>query len=1316
MKSIEYIKNLFRRLDVESSIERRERTLADMVTAHVRHKRGPSGIRASVAGYGLRAAVAAAIALSVLIGILILHESATPAYAVEQTVAAIKKIPIVHILGRDWDDKQVEMWIKVNPDTGLMDSCHLRWPDDGRFIVSTPSNTYDYDGKANTVRIKDGPSVTSVFCLGDFFQGMERLAQTLDGHITYSKVTDPGMERTMLELKFSAPATEIVCLIDPQSKLPISINVTRGGRFNSCDILKHATEIRYGDTPPEGLLDPTIPAGADVSKETSEDPLRNLPVAVLRYCGRFHVKTEQEQARPQDIPVNTRMYFVDSEFNLHDGAFVGIYNDSNEVWKGEIGVFNVDPPHMAMFDATTGKKQQIRLVQHRQSPPGRFRVYWQFEEPLPPGETHYGIYWLSDTRKLRSTPEGSSHSLVMNNRFGGEAIENFMLIVPKGMEVHDWSRPYELDADAGDYRVYAWQRRLPAEMIVNQVDVALSRPSVGWLDSDAWMIVGPFDNSGQAGFETPYPPEKEIDFSKEYAGKDGPVKWFKPKRTRLDGYVDLAGLVGRRDWAVVYAAASVLSPETREMELRVGSDDDVKAWLNGDLVLSHQADRAAAPDQNTVPVTLRKGENQLLLKICNRQYSWGFYARIVDPNTPRYGSLGPPVEIARQEAADDLDFLFARLKAMHPKPFAKTPEETFRSEIERIKSGLPERVPTEDLSLHAARLLAMVGDDHTTHRRVAAFYEHVNNGGKVFPIRFRYQNNRMTVEAWSPEISPAHIKAGDTVTAVNGQTMDTLIEKYGRYLSLETPLQRCWAMEWWFEKYLVVLGDARDEYVLQLQDAEGQTYSETLPAVKPWLQAYVDAKSKSPRFHHQFYEDGKVCLLKLQTFNWDLRGELETKVNALIDAMKQNKTEIAILDVRGNGGGNSVMGDIVLRRMIDKPYGELQPDSEHSWPVKIVMLCDRSTYSAASFEAMLVKDLRIGIIAGEETGGRASFFGDREDVTLPNSHLVCGIATRYFQRRAGYDDGRGVLPDQPLDVTLDDGVLVEKIHTHLRQPVAVREWDLQENATPFTLLLDDPNDPNLVELRTKYRLEDLVRGAADDYEKLRRVLAWVQGQWEHNGNNTPSKSDPLTILKEVSQGTRFRCVEYAIVVAGCTRSLGMPSRTLGLMRGDVETAESGAGHVVAEVWLGQFNKWAMVDGQWGAIAESQGVPLNAVEFQDAIARKDSDLTIRFVSYSTTAERQASYIEWITPYLYYFNFGRDQRLYRNAGQEQPLHRRSPIVLVPKGARKPMAFQRHPAFQDATYISNPEAFYPLMDAAAATQSHRSGADLKTTLEGT
>jgi len=443
------------------------------------------------------------------------------------------------------------------------------------------------------------------------------------------------------------------------------------------------------------------------------------------------------------------------------------------------------------------------------------------------------------------------------------------------------------------------------------------------------------------------------------------------------------------------------------------------------------------PDQDIVPVTLQKGQNQLLLKVCNRLYSWGFYARITDANEPRDGAVPPAPRITREQAIEDVDFLVEQLKAKHPKPFAKISKQDFSDEIERLKAALSEEVPVKDFSLSIAALLALVGDDHTRHRDFSAFEEHVRRGGLVFPVKFRYKDDCMMVEAWSPDVSPARMKVGDAVVGANGEPMESLLQRYGQYISVETDLQRCWALEWSFDRYQVMLGDVSSEYTLQLSDSAGKTYSEALPAVKPWREEYEKSKPKAPRFHYQFYEDGKVCLFKLQTFNWDLRTELNSKLAALLDAMRRNKTEIVILDLRGNGGGNSNMGSIVLTTMIDGPYGELRPHPEHWWPARLALLCDRATYSAASFEAMLVKDYGAGIIAGEETGGRASGYGNIEHVILPNSLLSCGIATAYFLRRAGYDDGRGVLPDLPLDVTLEDHVLVERISAYIGKSGAV---------------------------------------------------------------------------------------------------------------------------------------------------------------------------------------------------------------------------------------------------------------------------------------
>jgi hypothetical protein len=260
------------------------------------------------------------------------------------------------------------------------------------------------------------------------------------------------------------------------------------------------------------------------------------------------------------------------------------------------------------------------------------------------------------------------------------------------------------------------------------------------------------------------------------------------------------------------------------------------------------------------------------------------------------------------------------------------------------------------------------------------------------------------------------------------------------------------------------------------------------------------------------------------------------------------------------------------------------------------------------------------------------------------------------------------------------------------EAVSELEWDYEGKIKSFEIIMDDPNDANLVILRNKYNLKELVSSAKDDYEKLRLITAWVLKQWGHNGDNKPSKSDPLTILKEASEGKRFRCVEYAKVVAGCARSLGFPSRVLALKRIDIETAGSGAGHVVAEVWLEQFNKWVFVDGQWGAIPETDGIPLNAVEFQNAIGRKVPDLKIRFAKQNDKLE----YLGWVAPYLYYFDFNLDQRYYRGVTEEERITgSNGKIMLVPKGANKPKVFQiKHP-IKNCVYISNPKVFYPNMN---------------------
>ncbi|MEW5900707.1 MAG: transglutaminase domain-containing protein, partial [Acidobacteriota bacterium] len=239
-------------------------------------------------------------------------------------------------------------------------------------------------------------------------------------------------------------------------------------------------------------------------------------------------------------------------------------------------------------------------------------------------------------------------------------------------------------------------------------------------------------------------------------------------------------------------------------------------------------------------------------------------------------------------------------------------------------------------------------------------------------------------------------------------------------------------------------------------------------------------------------------------------------------------------------------------------------------------------------------------------------------------------------------------------------------------------WDRSQPVPQFKHLFDGPQARELLELRREFTIDVVLDGARDDYERLRRLTHWVSTRWQHSPNQMASKSDPLTILREAQKGGRFICREYAIVLAGLAAAYGVPARLLNLLPRDVETRSEA--HSVAEVWLEQFHKWVLADGQYGAIGELDGIPLNGLELQAAFA---ADLP---VVCSAGASACADWKPFILRNAFYFKTADDQRSFRRSMTSQ-------LVLVPKGAPNPTKFAggNEEVFAGAIYTSNPDVFY-------------------------
>ncbi len=135
-----------------------------------------------------------------------------------------------------------------------------------------------------------------------------------------------------------------------------------------------------------------------------------------------------------------------------------------------------------------------------------------------------------------------------------------------------------------------------------------------------YSVIGPFDNRGGHGLEAVYPPEKEIKLDAKYDGQLGRVTW-QPLQSRGDyGIVDIAKQVKNYKGAAMYLLTGFKSPKTCRVELRLGTDNAWKLWVNGQFLFSrNEYHRGMALDQYRVPVTMKAGQNVILLKICQNE-------------------------------------------------------------------------------------------------------------------------------------------------------------------------------------------------------------------------------------------------------------------------------------------------------------------------------------------------------------------------------------------------------------------------------------------------------------------------------------------------------------------------------------------------------------------------------------------------------------------------------------------------------------------------------------------------------------------------
>ncbi|MBU6413998.1 MAG: DUF1553 domain-containing protein [Planctomycetes bacterium] len=148
-----------------------------------------------------------------------------------------------------------------------------------------------------------------------------------------------------------------------------------------------------------------------------------------------------------------------------------------------------------------------------------------------------------------------------------------------------------------------------------------------------WYVATPFGLSSDKNFETAFGPEK-TPFDMHATFGPSRIGW-KPRENSNDGEpTNITDVV-----CATYLAREIYSPDNRELQVSLGSDDAMRLFANGKEVISRKIDRGVMPDQDRAVIPLKRGRNTIVYKIINTGGPGAYYFKPLPPSS-ELGSLG----------------------------------------------------------------------------------------------------------------------------------------------------------------------------------------------------------------------------------------------------------------------------------------------------------------------------------------------------------------------------------------------------------------------------------------------------------------------------------------------------------------------------------------------------------------------------------------------------------------------------------------------------------------------------------------------------
>lgn len=435
------------------------------------------------------------------------------------------------------------------------------------------------------------------------------------------------------------------------------------------------------------------------------------------------------------------------------------------------------------------------------------------------------------------------------------------------------------------------------------------------------------------------------------------------------------------------------------------------------------------------------------------------------------GFAQPGIETRKFSPAEmqsDVAFMFQSFEHIHPSLYHYTDKNSVQAAREALLSQLQDSLTRLEFSQKVIPVVSFLRDGHTSltfpqEERTT----YLKQGGKVFPLDVLIRNNKIFIaENYSADSSLTRFSE---IHSVNGITSQELLNKLRPYISAELDFYRDVRVQFAFRRLLWYVTGFTGDYELELlsnneiirHSVAGITETEFTDAVKKkGLQV-----NRKP---YAFYQvENRIGVIDFRSMsNYDA---FQKFLDSTFAVAKKENLQHLVIDIRNNGGGNSMLGDALFDYITEKPYKQVErmeiktsseaaknmrkkhfkwymypaypflifskqaraylfkkngsmtvfevkeartPEKvENKFSGKTYLLTSNLTFSSANMLASAYKFYNMGTVIGEETGGVLTAFGDLIEITLPNTKLKAYCSHKKFVHPGADGQLHGVKPD-----------------------------------------------------------------------------------------------------------------------------------------------------------------------------------------------------------------------------------------------------------------------------------------------------------------